>query len=436
MAKRKFLQAATKVKRDAVRREVINGVEHIIISSYTLPDNIVMNGGFYPAEEIEKGYHTLERTLAPIEHPTDEDGNFLSASDPEAIHNFYAGAYNTNVRREGGRVHIDKVINVQEASKTDRGKRLLDRVKDIETNSNAQPIHTSVGVYLDVEVFDEIKTNQDGLEYSWKASNLHFDHDAILLDSVGAAQPNQGVGLAVNADGERIEVENALITETTPVMETMDDLYKSLKNDILSEWLRIEEIIGEEVIFETEKGFFQVPVNMDGNGTVTIVGIPTRVVRETTFKPKVNNDLNTGDAMKEFIVNALKAANVSIDGLTDEQLFNAYNELLQVNQATGDETGKGDTTDLQGIVANAVKPLLDQLDSLKAQLNANAETELNELATLIGNSDVYPGIDVDTAKLLPVNKLKEMAVNCRDSVGIPFSTNAGNTSQHDYDMPE
>ena len=105
MPKRILIQCQTVVSRDAVRRETIDGVEHIIISSRTLPDNIVMNGGLYPAEEIAKGFASLERTLAPVEHPLNANGQFISATDPTAIHNFYAGAFNQNVRQEGGRSH-------------------------------------------------------------------------------------------------------------------------------------------------------------------------------------------------------------------------------------------------------------------------------------------------------------------------------------------
>ena len=138
MLKHILIQCATLVARNAVSRRTIDGVEHIVISSMTLPNDIVMNGGLYPAEEITKSFESLERTLAPVEHPTDAQGNFISATDPAAIHNFYAGAFNENVRQVDGRVAVDKVINVQEAKKTDRGKRLLDRVEEIENNPNAR----------------------------------------------------------------------------------------------------------------------------------------------------------------------------------------------------------------------------------------------------------------------------------------------------------
>lgn len=213
--KKKMVQCATRINRGAVRRESIGGVEHVIVSSFTLPDDVVMNGGLYPAKEIARSFGTLERTLAPIEHPTDSNGNFISASDPEAIHNFHAGAFNVNVTQEDGRVHVEKHINVQEALKTERGKRLMDRIEELETNSKPRPVHTSVGVFLEVEELEKPQTNAAGEEFTWIARNMFFDHDAILLDSVGAAQPSDGVGMAVNSVGEEIKVERVVLAGNT-----------------------------------------------------------------------------------------------------------------------------------------------------------------------------------------------------------------------------
>ena len=212
MNKRVMLQCRTEIKRDAVSRTTIDGIEHIIVKSSTLPDNVVMNGVLYSAEEIEKSFHGLEMTLAPIEHPN-INGEFLSANDPRAIHNFHAGAFNTNVKRENGRVHIDKFINVQEALKTDRGKRLLDRIKDLENNSLSEPIHTSVGVFLSINELEETQTNANGDEFKLEAFDMAFDHDAILLDSVGAATPEDGVGIAVN-NGQQFAVNQFEIKQS------------------------------------------------------------------------------------------------------------------------------------------------------------------------------------------------------------------------------
>lgn len=245
--KKKMVQCATRINRGAVRRESIAGVEHVIVSSFTLPDNVVMNGGLYPADEIASSFGTLEETLAPVEHPQDTTGNFISASSPYAIHNFHAGAFNANVSRKDGRVHIEKHINVQEALKTERGKRLMDRIEELEVNSTPRPIHTSVGVFLEVEELEKPQTNAAGEEFTWIARNMFFDHDAILLDSVGAAQPSDGVGMAVNSAGEKVETERVVLAGNTVKASTRLPLADSGRTwDKSSALKRVKSAIGAE----------------------------------------------------------------------------------------------------------------------------------------------------------------------------------------------
>lgn len=215
---RVMVQCAITINREAVRREKINGIEHIIVSSATLPDNIIMNGGLYPADEIEKSYQSLELTLAPLGHPQIE-GQYVSASDPRAINEYHVGAFNMNVRRENGRVFIDKYINVNEANTTAKGRELLDRIGELETNDNARPIHTSVGVFTVPEMLDEPVVNEDGTQYSWVARDMVFDHDAILLSEPGAARPDQGVGMAVNKNGMTLIVNQFRANTVAPARD-------------------------------------------------------------------------------------------------------------------------------------------------------------------------------------------------------------------------
>lgn len=50
----------TKVNSQSIRRETYNGREHLVLPSYTLPANVVMNGGLYTQEQIDAHYKGLE----------------------------------------------------------------------------------------------------------------------------------------------------------------------------------------------------------------------------------------------------------------------------------------------------------------------------------------------------------------------------------------
>lgn len=445
-----MVRCESAVNKEAVRREVIDGVEHVIISSYTMPDNIVMNGILYPAEEIEASFHTLERTLAPIEHPIDAEGNFLSANDPLAIHNFHAGAFNVNVNRVDGRLHIEKHVNVVEAMKSEKGKRLLGRIEELETNSSPRPIHTSTGVMLVIEGTKGLQKEFNGIatnaEFGGIAREMTFDHDAILLDSIGAAQPHQGVGMAVNADGDKFKSEhyfNADI-ETTPTPsseELSHDEIRTLLNDALNKppysggW--VQEVYADTFIFEVSDQLFSVPYKIV-NGTAQIVGIALTVERDITYKPKTNSE--NGDAMfKDLIVNALKAAKVEIEGLDDAALLAKYNEL-QAEQSVEDNSESNDEgANLAAAVANALKPVVESVQALEAKVNAKSDDELSALAKAVGDSDIYPNLDLEGAKSIPIDTLKAMAANCKTSTGLNgFQTNAGSgkAAYTNIEMPD
>lgn len=46
----------TRVNSQSIRRETYNGRDHLVLPSYTLPANVVMNGGLYSASEIDAHY--------------------------------------------------------------------------------------------------------------------------------------------------------------------------------------------------------------------------------------------------------------------------------------------------------------------------------------------------------------------------------------------
>jgi len=196
------VNVCTAVNAAKVRKETRHGREVIVVPSATLPDNIVMNGILYPAEEIEATYQALERTPAPLGHPK-VNGKHISARDPEGINLGYIGAHNENVRREGGRVLMDKVIDVEVANRTEGGKAVLAAI------AAGGPIHTSTGLFAKLSPVANAK------DHKHVARGIRWDHDAILLNEPGAATPDQGVGMLVNADGshEDIEVINSSLTE-------------------------------------------------------------------------------------------------------------------------------------------------------------------------------------------------------------------------------
>lgn len=203
----------------AAKKEKRNGRDVLVVPSATMPDNIVMNKVKYPAEEIKKAFHTLDRTPAPLNHPT-VNGKFVSARDPEGINQGWIGAWNENVRYEKGKVYLDKVIDIAVANQSEHGKRVIEAIE------KGKPVHTSTGLLAYME---EVKNAED---YDRIARDIEFDHDAILLDFAGAATPEQGVGLFVNSEGatEEVDVVNSIWEDADRELDwALDSIVRSLE---------------------------------------------------------------------------------------------------------------------------------------------------------------------------------------------------------------
>lgn len=182
----------------AAYKTVLNGRDIWVLPSVTMPDDVIMNEVKYPADEIKNSFMSLDQTPAPMGHPL-VDGKFVSASHPLGLNLAYAGAWNSNPRQKNGRVFMDKMVDIEVAQQSEKGRRLLNAIE------KADPIHTSTGLYCYLEAAEND-------EYKFIARAIEFDHDAILLDEEGAATPTEGVGIFVNREGsQEVNVINSAL---------------------------------------------------------------------------------------------------------------------------------------------------------------------------------------------------------------------------------
>lgn len=195
-----LVNISTLVANSEIRTEVVEGIEFTVLPSKTLPPNIVMNEILYDADDVEATINTLDGSPVTISHPVIA-GKFADAYLPLAQAKFgILGAHNkVRGKAADGSWLIDKYIPTEQLTNSANGKKLAEAIK------SKQPIHTSTGVYLTKE--PEIGVNAMGQEYTARAKIDRFNHDAVLLNEVGAATPEQGVGIFVNADGEQEETE-------------------------------------------------------------------------------------------------------------------------------------------------------------------------------------------------------------------------------------
>jgi len=369
-------QVRVNIRTNAVskpREETRNGRKVVVVSSATMPDNIVMNDIRYPAEAIEKSFLTLNRAPAPLGHPM-ISGIFVSARDPEAINMNHVGAWNENVRRENGRIFLDKVIDVEVANRTEAGRGLMAAINE------GKPIHTSTGLIANLDSAPE----NSGAKFV--AKDIIFDHDAILLNEKGAATPEQGVGMFVNSSGEKVEVVNSAVSDSA-----MSDLDWAADMAV-----QAVEKLGRASIVERVVAAIVEALGINGGGKLSFNNKESEMDREQFDKLSAEvKTLSEGMAkIPEQIANGIATA---IKPLTDAQAE------LKANQ---DAKDKAELSDIQAKIVKA--NLLDE--SAAKELTLNAARALAKKAepgraaginpAFVPNSsgkDEFEGVDLNAA---------------------------------------
>ena len=397
------------VNNSSIRREVLNGREHIVVPSWTLPDNIVMNGGLYEPEEIAASYKGLEGSLAPLGHPM-LDGKEIPATHPLAINGYHVGAFNKNVARKGGRVYLEKWIDVATAEQSDGGRLLLDAI------DKGEPISTSTGIY----VKREMVSNGDG--YNWKAREMIMDHDAILIGEPPAATPDEGVGMLLT-NSERELVINALVPAFNAAEKALKNSYnnrRSLLDVAIKEvyatdnsYAYVEDFDAATVVFSTSKGLWSVSYELeDGN---PILGSDLEEVAIETSYVVRDSSIRTANTLQK---NAVKSNPEPVK--------------------PPPEVKKMDETKVAELIANALNPLTTEVAALKTEnatlkgmLEASvAASEAEDRATVAEKHGEL------VANALSGEPLRAMALSCKTAAPLSAGKHLQTNGKSENDLAD
>ncbi len=338
-----------------ISEQVIDGDPHYVIKNVVpVVDDVVMNNGLYPGEEIRKSYHGLDGKPAPYNHPM-IDGKYVSASMTRAANQFGVGAWIENPSHDGSKALVDLKINKVKAERSEKGQELIGRIEALKNSAEgAEPIHVSTGLLLNREAAEG---TSKGKKYSWIARNMEWDHLAILPPGVpGAGTPEDGVGIFAT-NGEQIERITVNLEDSTVPDESANKInYKSLlhkainyitnKSDLsfenISEQIRqiLKAEVGEDVwpyivaVYDDRVGFeikgqiFQQFYIVEDD-VVKLVGERVKAVYKTELEPvkstegeisMTNEELQAAvaEATKLAVNEALKPVQEKLDSVTAE----------------------------------------------------------------------------------------------------------------------
>jgi len=381
-----------------ITTEIINGRPHIVVRGVTpIVDDIVMNGKLYTAAEIAKGYKTLERTPMPLGHPK-VDGKHVSARDVQAVNEYHVGAWLQDVEHKDGKVSGDMYVDRRYAESTEKGQRLVNRLDDMAARKNVEPIHISTGLlYSGIAANGESK----GKKYREIVTNMMFDHVANLLDEPGAGTPEEGVGIFVNSDGseQELEVVNLAEAETPDPDLPQDPTLKTLFNQL--------------------KAF---------------------------FSANSNSVIEEANPMKELITNALKAKGIDVEGKSDAELMDAYNQMATDDakaKSEADEKAKKEKEEADKKAKETAtnsehapawfKPFADKLTTIESGLAVNADKEKGEKRNAV---KAKFGLDDMAVNALDGAALDGLYAQCQTTTGLNGSFRQVNSDKSLSEMPE
>jgi len=448
-----------------ITTETIDGKPHIVVRGITpVVDDIVMNRKLYPSAEIGKAYNTLERNPMPLGHPK-VDGKHVSARDVRAVNNYHVGAWFQNVSHADGKVSGDMYVDRQYAESSDKGKRLVKRLDEMAAGTNTDPIHISTGLlYAGISANGESK----GKKYNEIATNMMFDHVAVLLDEPGAGTPGEGVGIFVNADGENQEIETANLADASDLTRegllnkakffftnasnfSFDDIQRAISDKLREghsqdSFLWPESVWPDTFIYRDDAKYFKQKYLINDDGTAEFVGDRQEVVRKPTeYEIKTNGE---NDPMKDLIVNALKAAGKPTEGKSDTELMDAYNQMAAEKAADKSETpeqkaarekkeadekkAKDTATNSEEMPAWA-KLLADRVDTVVKSFTANSDKEKGEKRAAVKAKFGMSEIAVNALDGEPLN---ELFAQCQTSFGLNSSYRQTAPNQSVSEMPE
>ena len=390
---RSLVNIASLVVNSDIRTEVIEGVSFTVIPSKTLPKDVVMNSIMYPSEEVEAAISTLDMSPVTLGHPV-VNGKFAPASDPisQAAYGILGAHNRVKGKTDDGRWVVEKLIPTEQLQNTERGKKLAEAIK------HKRPIHTSTGVYLTKE--PEIGVNAMGQEYTSRAKIDRFDHDAILLNEVGAATPEQGVGLFVNEAGEKEETEVMYVNLSSgddfsmssngmrmKLQEAARKQFNPEEDDDM--WLYVEDFNETKAIVCQKDKQFAVEYKMVGD--------------EIEFIGELKKVESAGFKFTEVIGRIVdKVISVVKSEPSDEsQTVNKNREGNEVDETKVQEMIANALAAKEAEKAQAIKDAVEQ--GIAAALAANAQTQAEaEKAQLVEQ--------VVNAKLLPEDAAKECGI--------------------------
>lgn len=185
---------------ESVRREVHEGVEHLVVPAVLIVEG-VLNDALVLASEFGRHVEAWNDRAIPVLHPQDR-GEYISAGRPDVVEkNTIGRVYNARV--DGPRLKAELWLNIEKARRLGYGDL-------IDSLAAGEIVEISTGYFAD----DEPKAGEyNGKGYNTIHRNIRPDHLALLPGEIGACSVADGCGTRVNSQkGFAMKTKEAINT--------------------------------------------------------------------------------------------------------------------------------------------------------------------------------------------------------------------------------
>lgn len=361
----------------------------------------VMNGVLYSRVDNEAGMASIVGKPITIDHPTDANGNFISALEGEGLKKFYSGGIVTNYYEKDDIWYVDAEINKAMLAAQNGGSALKEKL------DSKSDLGVSTGLTIE---YNEISgVNPAGKKYKRVAKGQFYNHLAAVNNPAGGrmttavfnSENTQEIDFSEMLSNSKQESKNLvnklfdMIRELVGNESSFNDTDSLIRAKLRAErttkpdeYLYPSETYPNFFIYE-KAGTMLKQAYLLEEGVITFVGEPKAVVKDVDWK-EIKSDLNTNEDnanMRKFIIDQLTAKGITVNAAaTDEQLQAELTKALATNSAPvgGEEVPAW----AQALMTN-MKTVSDKVDSMeKTKMTAEEEAKAKKAKELAANSAI------------------------------------------------
>jgi len=373
------------LKGSDIEMKVLNGERHLVGRAVLIVEG-VLNGLLYPLEELEIHPDAWNGRPIPIDHPTNERGEFLSANDLAVFEKNIGQLMNSRI--EGNALVADLWMN--EAKLRKQNPKLLLKIV------NKEFIEVSTGLFIEIE---EQAGEFNGVKFYGIARNYKPDHLALLPNDIGACSGKDGCGLRSNkGNDEMLYPKNPLAKKV---------------------WNALAGIFSEDA--EKEISYSINPDGTENTNNLEVAGelqgAKQKTLETNTMKEMVDNIIsNEGNEWSE----------------TDREFLMSLNEEQLKKVAPANDNEKGEVPAEEGKTSSEVNTENVSTPEPIVKAEANSEVDVESAVRKVLNEEFgESGIKGFIQKAVESASNKRVEADAKETVINKIMANTGMNKEED-----